>query len=72
MASKVTIDMLIKKNLIQNRTPATRTVDKHYQVNYCGEHKDTYFCEIYETSVKVVENKIVYYKETVECRHLIF
>jgi uncharacterized membrane protein len=34
--------------------------------------KDFVFYKTCEVTVKKVENKIVYYRETVECQHLIF
>jgi hypothetical protein len=49
-----------------NQTPATHIVGRHYKWPFCGEQKDTYFSETYKT-MKPDENKIVYYKETVEC-----
>jgi hypothetical protein len=45
---------------------------KRYQLNYCEEQKTAYFYDTYEPTAKKVQNKILYYKETVECRHLIF
>jgi hypothetical protein len=39
---------------------------------YHEELKVSSFYKTYEIIVKKVENKTVYYEETVECRHLIF
>jgi hypothetical protein len=43
-----------------------------YPVSYCVQHDELHFSSTYQLIVKKLENKIVYYKETVECRHLIF
>jgi hypothetical protein len=42
-----------------------------YQLSYCGQHKVTSFYKIYEVTVKKVENKTVFFKGTVQNRHLI-
>jgi hypothetical protein len=41
-------------------------VSKHftYQLNYCGQRKAACFSKTYEATVKEMENKTVYYKET--------
>jgi hypothetical protein len=43
-----------------------------YQPSYHIQCKDASSYETYEVTGMKVENKIVYYKETVECRHLLF
>jgi hypothetical protein len=44
----------------------------HYQLSYRGELVGGSFYEIYEVTVKRVENKMVYYEETAESPYLIF
>jgi hypothetical protein len=69
MASKVIIDMLIKKKSPhwEPNPSCPHCRQTHYQLNYCGEHKGAYFYEACELTLKEVENNTVYYKETVEC-----
>jgi hypothetical protein len=53
---------------IKPRSPAK----VHYQLSYHIQLKGDVFYDTYEVTMKKMENKIVYYKETVECQHLIF
>jgi hypothetical protein len=39
----------------------------HYQLSYCEQHGKEYFSKTYQVIVKKMQNKSVYYKETVQC-----
>jgi hypothetical protein len=49
-----------------------RNRQARYQLRYYGIHETVLFNKAYQVIVKKMENKIVYYKETIECQHVIF
>jgi hypothetical protein len=70
MASITIAGMVIKKKQpTWEPNPGQHT---RYQLSYNSELKKESFYLTYKVTAKKVENKIVYYKETLECLHLIF
>jgi hypothetical protein len=72
MASTTVTDMVIKLPTWEPNPGHLHHRHTLYQLRYDGELKKGSFYWTYKTAVKKVENKIVYYKETMECLHLIF
>jgi hypothetical protein len=75
MISKAIIDIVLKKKKTTewelNPGWPHRSVAR-YQLNYCTTHGRMRFSETYRLTVKKLESKIVYYKQTAECLLLIF
>jgi hypothetical protein len=68
MASKAITDKEIKNEPTREPNPDNmHHRQTHYQLNYCRELKDGFLYETYEVTLENVENKIVYYEETVGC-----
>jgi hypothetical protein len=74
MASTDIIDLVIKKkeSTWESNPGQPHHRLAHYQLSYDGDLNELFFYEAYEVTAKKVENKIMYYKETVECLHIIF
>lgn len=60
MVSKAIMHMLIENSVLGNQT-------MWYQLSCCLQYKDASLCEIYEVTGKVVEDKLAYCEEPLEC-----
>jgi hypothetical protein len=67
----ITYMVIKKKAYLGTKLESLCTIGTLYQPSYDGELNEGFNYGTYEVTVKKVENKIVYYKETVECLHLI-
>jgi hypothetical protein len=73
MTSNVSVDMVPKKIKYRQDLSMGHLHHKHahYQLRYCRRHGGERFNDADQVIAKK-RNKILYYKETVECRHVIF